>query len=467
METPGDRPGSSVGNAVANFAQGLIATLLASVGGVVTAFFGLSVCLYVISRIGGGPRVPDLLGFFVAWLICGALPLTLGILFTKSPPGGCFFRRASLGVLLLFLVLGADAQFGPKNWHALFRPEKTARGDAAGFAGTYVTPHLETQIHPGTNVLYCGTFQLAWNEACALAGGDLQLADLDPQAPVQHPMAAALNHHAFDKDCIDPPSYVAMAGFMKDKIHEQIRQAVKDKFNGEFKPRLVPDKSLTPRPQDFVAYACLWKKLSFPIRFERLEDSFSFGGVAVRAFGMGRGEAAHDRMCSQVRILDYQNEDDFVIELTTTSPGDRLILAKVQPQVTIGNTIAAVRERLARSQPEPTGTNDVLIVPRISLDLTREYSEIEGHWLVPLGRKVARDLFLRSAMQSIKFEMNERGVELQSEAHMAFACAKQKEPPRKYIMVFNRPFLLCLKRTGAQTPYFALWVENPELLVRR
>jgi len=35
------------------------------------------------------------------------------------------------------------------------------------------------------------------------------------------------------------------------------------------------------------------------------------------------------------------------------------------------------------------------------------------------------------------------------------------------LMIFDTPFLVLMQRVDAQTPYFALWVDNPELLVPR
>jgi hypothetical protein len=63
---------------------------------------------------------------------------------------------------------------------------------------------------------------------------------------------------------------------------------------------------------------------------------------------------------------------------------------------------------------EIAGTNDVLIVPRTGLYLAREHQEIENYHLVAIGRKVGRQFFLLSAKQSIKFDMNEKGMELLS-----------------------------------------------------
>jgi hypothetical protein len=46
---------------------------------------------------------------------------------------------------------------------------------------------------------------------------------------------------------------------------------------------------------------------------------------------------------------------------------------------------------------------------------------------------------------------------------MAFGCAKLPTP--SHVMIFDKPFLIVLERVGATAPYFAMWVDNPELLV--
>jgi hypothetical protein len=205
--------------------------------------------------------------------------------------------------------------------------------------------------------------------------------------------------------------------------------------------------------------------LSFPTPFERLDETLTFGGVRVPAFGMGLYKESLEKIYAQVLILDYQSEDDFVIELKTKSGGDRLILAKLQPKSTLGETVMTVTTRMVKGQTEISATNDLLMVPRMKLNLTREYSEIEGLHLVPNDASVAKDLVLMSAVQNTVFEMNEKGVELKSEAHMEFACAKQETPVSKHKMIFDKPFLILMQRRNANTPYFAFWVDNPEALV--
>jgi len=63
------------------------------------------------------------------------------------------------------------------------------------------------------------------------------------------------------------------------------------------------------------------------------------------------------------------------------------------------------------------------------------------------------------ALQNIRFRLDERGAILKSEAAMA-ACLPNE--PRQFI--FDKPFLILLERHDAAQPYFALWVDNPELL---
>jgi|SRR5579872_5815805 len=170
-------------------------------------------------------------------------------------------------------------------------------------------------------------------------------------------------------------------------------------------------------------------------------------------------------MYPQVLILDYLNENDFVIELKTKSGGDRLLLAKLRPKGSLNETIKNVLERSGPANIESALTNDILILPRIKFDITRKYSEIENRPLIAPSPNISKDLMLRSAIQNTAFEMNEKGVELSSESAMAFGCAKQQEPIPQHKMIFDKPFLVVLLRTGATTPYFALWLDNPELLV--
>jgi len=60
-------------------------------------------------------------------------------------------------------------------------------------------------------------------------------------------------------------------------------------------------------------------------------------------------------------------------------------------------------------------------------------------------------------MQTIRFRLDRSGAELASEARMP--CA-----PAATHYVCDRPFLIVMKKRGAERPFFVMWVDNAELL---
>lgn len=366
-------------------------------------------------------------------------------------------QAAGVAVLLAVMVCGAPScQFV----RYFFTGKRLLTASVSDLKTTVVTPHLQTPIARGTNVLWCGTFQLAWNEVCRLIGEDVHFVE-DP------PMVAVLNKKAFTRDDLDAESYVAVAGFVRDGIRARIQAELQRKFKGRASPRLLPDMGSSPRWQDITAYAYLFKHLEFATPFEKLDEPLYFQDTRVPAFGMGSEyKPVHKQMCSQVIILDYRSPDDFIIELKTKAVLDRLILAKITPGATLAETIAHVTSRCEETAPTMARDGDILKVPKLNFDLSRSYHEILRRRLVAKNPDVAKDLRLLRADQYIRFQMDEKGVVLESEAVMMFACAAAPAPPpSRHIMIFDKPFLIMLKRERGKSPYFALWVANEELLL--
>ena len=186
-------------------------------------------------------------------------------------------KKIILVVLILVVVAGVA-------WFVVQRMVRDGdvllKANADDLKTTVVTPHLEAPIEEGKNVLWCATFQLAWNEACDLVGEDIHL-DNEPA------MVAVLNKHAATKADVDEASCVALAGRTNEGIAQKIRQAVRTKF-GEDVPTPLAD--LPADPDMLVAYAMLVKTLEFETPFEPLDDGeLEFRGTPVRAFGLTGG----------------------------------------------------------------------------------------------------------------------------------------------------------------------------------
>lgn len=339
---------------------------------------------------------------------------------------------------------------------------------------TTMVPHLNAAIEPNRNLVWCGTFQLAWNECIKLTGGPLRF---EPEIPLD----AELNKQEFTRQWIDEANCVAIADFVRHDVYGQIDRALSKKTSRTDFKKYKPRRDLALRPQDIVAYSYLQADLKFPSPFERLDDHLTFEGTKVLAFGIGPGQkSGQEQLYPQLWVHDYNDRNDFVVELASKLKGHRLILARVAPAQTLLGTIQVVEKRLVTppavrswnkltdEQKELVGRHigtvgDVLMVPKIGFEQTEVCSELCGRRLHPVDRRIAQDLILVSAGQHILFEMNEKGVKLRSTAHMSFGCGLAALPRGRW-MAFDGPFLVMLQRDNAPLPYFAAWVGNTELL---
>jgi hypothetical protein len=357
------------------------------------------------------------------------------------------------------------------------------------FQQTIVTAHLETALSPDSNVLYCASFQIAWNQLC----------DEITRAPVEvaghSAIAAALNKRLLEKDDIAEESCLAMAGFGRDGIVERVTQGLHEKFGHG--PG-VPLGSI--RPEDILAYAYLEKRLPFDIPFEVIEKPLRFSdGVLVQSFGVQTCYDAAD----QVFILDYRDPDDFILALGPSAAAgaelledqafgmiidtsllsrpritDQLILAKIPPRATLLETLEAVMARpnqMARAllpqwlkgelhhlHPNvglSAQAKDSLQIPIVNLNVLHRYQELIQR---PLLNPGFTDYFVAEALQGVKFKLDETGADLQSSAELQ--CTLGWAEPKSF--TFDGPFLLYLKKPGARYPYLVLWIANSELLAR-
>jgi hypothetical protein len=60
------------------------------------------------------------------------------------------------------------------------------------------------------------------------------------------------------------------------------------------------------------------------------------------------------------------------------------------------------------------------------------------------------------------------GADIESEAEVEVTeeVEEEHEKPKPKKMIFDKPFLILLKRTDAKNPYFGLWTTNTELMTK-
>jgi hypothetical protein len=247
-----------------------------------------------------------------------------------------------------------------------------------------------------------------------------------------------------------------MAGTVEDGVLDRIRGELDTKFQGQASPDLL--KSV-PSTGGVVAYSYLFKVLPFQWAFDRFSDKLQFQGRPVESFGieqLTKKQENEVRASAQVSVLDYQDSDDFIIELRTRVPGDRLILAKIPPSDTLQSTVREVQNRVSRSKAEPMPESSNLYVPILDFQILKDYGELRGK-PIKATNLILNGQSLAIALQSIRFRLDERGAALKSEAALMM-CAGMTD------LCFDKPFLVLLERDKAWNPYLTLWIGNTDLM---
>ena len=335
---------------------------------------------------------------------------------------------------------------------------------AEDFPNTDVLPHAAGPIVRGSNYLYCGTFQLAWN----------RLKDDVVAEPIRVAGAAdvadRLNAARTSEADLVPESYYAAAGFVRDGIIETIQRSMAGRF-----PHAPTPKFSDTEPDHILAYAYLQANVTFEIPFFENDDPLAFkgsrkGAALVTSFGIRRNdEYAYDRLREQAEVLYCSYRDDerrtrnlseFAVDPSKNTTPYQIVLAAISPGETLAATLADLEEKIAKWSPSESrrrlGPRDVLLIPNICLRTAHHYRELEGQdkQLLNAGFE---GYWIEEALQVIDFRLDRGGAELASEAKVF--CK-----PMARHFVFDRPFLLYMKKRDAERPLLVMWVGNAEFL---
>ena len=108
---------------------------------------------------------------------------------------------------------------------------------------------------------------------------------------------------------------------------------------------------------------------------------------------------------------------------------------------------------------------DIFAIPTVKFNIATNYKNIEGQsFSIGDNKKHSVEI----AYQRTGFIFNENGAVVESEAVVAVDSASVAPiitHPKK--MIFDKPFLIIIKRADKTNPYFVMKVANVELLTRK
>ncbi|QDU55596.1 hypothetical protein [Aeoliella mucimassa] len=341
-------------------------------------------------------------------------------------------------------------------------PEVPRTGESNG---TQVVPTLNTPLTDWSNVLWCATFQVAWNRA-----GDDALGE---PLQVEHAeeIASRLNQSEVSAADLPPGSFYAAAGLTDQSIVQTIHAEMKKQFPSVSPPTFEQADGL-------VAYCYMDAQVKFTTPFEECTLEFTDGDGEknrVEAFELHHG---HDwelssKQSKQLKLLFQVPEDvtsstlaEFAIDLTADQEENQLLVAVVPRSETLQETIEHVYEQIAANQDQAFAFegDEVLRVPNVVQSVVHEFSELEGSDKLILDKVHPPGHFISKAVQSIKFRLDKGGAAIVSEAELEATPAEAAPGGIEYEYVVDRPFLLIMKRRAAKHPYFVAWIDNSEVL---
>lgn len=315
-----------------------------------------------------------------------------------------------------------------------------------------ITPTYTSKLSTmDSNKVWCGTFNLVWNDFMNdVVNGKIEFKDGESE------LANELNKQSFKSDQLSENSYFKIHGqAMGEDLKNKIQNGIKQKFNEDSK---IIDKIDWNDSNGYVLYAMLKKEFNFLEPFSTAMGSLNFNnsGAIIKCFGVDGSNAPNAR--KNVEVLFYNSEEDFAIKLKTKE-GEEVILYKTSGE---NKSFEENYKEIQRQQSNYSGKtvfeeNDILKIPFIKVSDEINYDELCGR-----GIKNC-EYYIKQAIQTIDFELNNVGGSVKSEAVIEATEKAFIEGSRK--MIFDSDFILYLKEESKEQPYFALKVDNTDILL--
>lgn len=300
------------------------------------------------------------------------------------------------------------------------------------------------------NYVWGGAMNLAWNELSEnIIKEKIKLATDDKTALE---MVNKFNNPVFIKKDLDEESYYIKSGYGQKTV-DVINKESKEKFPS----KSFADLDIQLAPTDIISYAYFLKEVEYLVAFEE-NKSFIFDNQNVEGF-----YADGEKQKENIKVVDYKDDNNFIVKLALKNEGDELFLAKgfdmENPKEVVESIINKDTENL-----ESISENDIFKAPKIELDMKRDYDELIEKYL---ANNNFTKYFISQMFENIKFKMDEKGARVENEAVITLSesiVSLDSKPVKIRKFILDKPYWVVMKRKDSKNPYFILGIENTELM---
>ena len=308
-----------------------------------------------------------------------------------------------------------------------------------------VLPTMQTKS-PAQDRVWVGTLQIIWNDLMdKLVFGEVRFPEGTPE------IVNDLNKQEFSINDIDSKSYYKYLNKASEKTPKEIAKAIKKKFNES--SDILTKFTYNKNDGGYFLYTMLYKNFEFPSAFDKLGTS-DFRGVRAEFFGID--ETSDKRLKGNVRVLFYNSPSDYAVCLKTKNR-EEVYLYKTNSN----KPFNILYQELLKKEAEYIGnssltTKDEFKAPNLKFFKEKQYDELTNRRIKGTNLKISK------VIQTVKFDFNNEGGQLKSEAAMSIEATSL---PRDFhaqprLFYFNDTFVMYLKEKNKQKPYFALRVHD-------
>lgn len=202
----------------------------------------------------------------------------------------------------------------------------------------------------------------------------------------------------------------------------------------------------------------LKKEFNYLEKFSELpDDTFDNSEEKVKYFGIGVSTSKD--ASKNVEILFYNSNEDFAIKLKTKENEEIILYKTTGIDKSFEENYNDIQEFKSKYNGEKVlQKTDILKIPYIMVNGEINYDELCGRIIKET------DTYIKQALQTIEFNLNNIGGNVKSEAVITGTYGVTQETRKEFIL--NTDFILYLKEKSKDKPYFALKVNNTDVLVK-
>lgn len=314
--------------------------------------------------------------------------------------------------------------------------------------------HNSSTIETNVDELWCGSFQLAWNELTEKLGGKIYFEDEKSGSE------RILNERKFVKEMLKEEDYyikIKESPFNSRKLKEEIYSEMLEKF-GTDKSSLLESLNFDT-VNGIIIYSIIEKKFNFLNEFEDLgkKDFSDIYGNTKQIKYFGKGSDSDENLKDNAQILYDNDLGSYIIKLNTKED-EEIILYKTENVKLF--SIEELYDEIIELSTNYKGrnylrSNDTLEIPYINLNTVINYSDICNRTIKGTNGK-----YIEMALQDISFSLTPTGGNVKSEAtikEIALSIPK--------IYNFNSPFAVFIKEKDKEKPYFATKILDTTFLI--